>query len=488
MTAPRSTRGGGRDPVSALWAALASARLAAAGLGLLSLALLLGALLPQVGPTVRADAAAYAAWLQERREGLGAATPLLDRLGLFAIHRSWWFRLLLTWLGLSLGVYVLSRLEPAWRRGHAGSRWGAPFAGAGFVPVAELTVPTPVEEAVERAAAALRSLGYKVRGAGQGERERHLRAERNRWYRLANVASHLGAAVLLLAAAAGHVLGWQEPALLVPEGDTVEVGHGTALSVRNNGFSPRWYASLDAPRDYVTDVTLLRDGAPVREHHLLRVNSPVSQEGVSFHQAFFGPAVRLRVRDAGGRELYAGGVALAGRDPENRPAGALALPGYRLEVLAPRLDGTDRSVPAGTVRLRVYRRLGDTARPLAELNAERGRSVSAGGLTVLFERESRYSGLHVTYNPAVPYVWGGAVVMLGGMMYAFALPYRRVRVRVVAAQGGSLVSLSSAPGRPLGLRAERERVLGALERALTATASGAQDPASTAREGRQVVP
>ncbi len=453
------------DLVNLLWRLFSSAQVAAVGLGLLGAALVAGALIPRASVQVRSSTRAYEAWLDERREVFGPAVPILDALGLFNLYNSWWFRLLLCWLAVSLGVYVFARTE---RRIHP--RRGTltpttrPAAARSVSLSSVLSSHQDVEDAARAAEHGLRSCGYAIRSARTGSEGVHLLAERNRWHRLANVASHLGMAGMLIAAAVGQLTGWQEPAVAVAEGSHVELGHGSGLSVRVNDFTPSWHTHIDAPRDYVTDLTLLKDGVPVRENFLLRVNAPLSYEGVSIHQAFFGPAIQLRVRGAGGETLYHQGLALTRRDPENRPAGSMSLPGYRLEVLAPRLDGTDTVVRPGTTRIRLYRVAATETEGqlLGEVDAVRGTPVAAGGLTLLFERETQYSGLHVTKNPAVPYVWGGAGLMLVGMMYVFALPYRQVRVRVEADGVGSTVTLVAGRSRPMGRSAEFERVVAAI--------------------------
>ncbi len=457
------------DPLGVAWRLLASSRTAALLLTLTALAVLAGAVLPQAPQSVRADRVAYATWIEERRSALGQAVGVLDALSLFAIYSAWWFRLLLCTLALCCGVYVASRLESRIRRPHSASPSGHDST---LRAIARLASPLRQADVSSRIADGFRAVGYTTRVTETVEAV-HIRAERNRRQRLASAAAHLGFVVLLAAAVVGHLIGWQEPTLVVSEGSTVGVGHGTGLAIRNDDFTHTRYPGGKVPKDYLTEITLLEDGRPVRERFELRVNSPLAYEGVRIHQAFFGPAAGMRVAGAEGQTLLVGGIPLLYHDPENRPTGRARAGGYELEVLAPRTDGPDRAVPAGMVRVRVYRAGSEPRVPLAEMDAPFGQPVSAAGLTFLYEGPRQYSGLHVTRNPAVGWVWGGAVLTLAGTLYVFAFPYRSARIVIYPVMDGSQITVRPLIGRPMGREQETARVIAAVRTAI------APDPTRT---------
>ena len=452
------------DRVGAAWRLLSSSRTAALLLTLTALAILAGALLPQSPRSVRTDPLAYVAWIEEQRLVLGPTVTLLDSLSLFAVYTAWWFRLLLCTLALCCGVYLASRLEPRVRRARLAAPDGRdPVA---MLAVARLASHHSREVAASRVADALRSAGYTIRTT-ETMGAVHIRAERNRFQRLASAAAHLGFVVLLAAAAIGRLTGWQEPGIAVAEGATVEIGHGTGLAVRNDGFTKTRYPGGAVPKDYLTELTLLKDGRAVRERFQLRVNSPLAYNRVRIHQAFFGQAAGLRVTDADGRTLLTGGIPLLSRDSENRPAGHASVDGYDLEVLAPRADESDRAVPPGSVRVRVYRAGTERRVPLAEVDAPLGRSVAAAWLDVRFEGPIQYSGLHVTKNPAVGFVWGGAILTLVGTLYVFARPYRAARLVIHQVESGSEITLRAMIGRPMGRERATARAVVAVRTAVT---------------------
>lgn len=464
------------DLATVAWRVLSSARAAVLGLALLVPPLLIGALLEQAPTGLRGDPLAHAAWLDERSSDLGGWTAPLDALGLFDVYGSWWFRLALAWLGFSLGVYVLARLERLLHRRRGGRRLVRGSGRRGSSAAALHTAVDP-DDAVLACAGELRALGYTVRRS-----DGRITAARNRGYGVANLASHAGAVALLAAAAVNYVVGWQEPALAVAEGSTVAIGHGTGLAVRNERFAATRYAGTGLPRDYVTSLTLLRGGVPVREHYRLRVNQPLLADGVSIHQAFFGPAARVSVRDAGGAPLHTGGVPLTASDAEGRPAGLLAVPGYALEIIAPRPGAADRNVPPGTLRVRVVRPA--SPKPLAEVTMARGTEATAAGLRLRFEGVTWYSGLQVTYQPGAPWAWAAGALTLAGMVYAFAFPYRAARLTVRPAAGGSVIFVRVG-GRAMGRAAELDRVSAALAAALEGSSPDAGESRRTVRAGEE---
>lgn len=481
------------DPIGILWRALSSVRVSLIPIALLVPALLAAALLPQAPVDVRGYGPAYAEWLEAQRETFGTWLPVLDNLSLFRISDAFWFRCLLAWLALSLGVLVLSRLEPTLsnrrRERLPLADVSAPLAGEHV----RLHTDRSLAAATDTVKLTLRDLGYKqrheARGSGSGYSLGGGYAERNRWQRLGTLANHLGLCMLIAAGVLGSVIGYREPTVPVTEGSVIPVGHGTNLSIRVNSFTATRHPAINITTDYVSNLTLLKNGTTVRDGHLLRVNHPLRYDGISFHQVSYGPAVDLKVTGAAGEPLYDGGVPLLELDPANRPAGTLSLPGYQLRVTAPRPNGVDGLVPAGEVGLELYHHLEGTRAgaeaPLASFNARQGRPVTAGGLTVTFQRERLYSGIGVTYNPATPYVWGGAVLMLAGLISAFGFPHRAVRIRLQPNETGTSVVLAPGRSRPMGRKAEFERAVGAIQRALDARADDGRS-GSTMPQGEPV--
>jgi len=474
------------DPTVVLWRALGSIELCAALLGLLGAASLAASLLPQMPLEVRTGASPLAEWLLGRREQFGSLTPWMQAMSLFDVAHSWWFRLLIATLGVSLSVAVLRRAPavlgasgravPRARRSPAGSRSQARLVR---------TIGSSLAEADARGVVVrtLRSLGYRLEAASAVGEPAVLRATRRRWARYGSLAAHVGLLLVLCASVVGAVTGFRDNNVMLVEGSTLPIGHGTGLSLRNDGFTPSWRPEVDVAQDFTTLTTLLKGGNPVVENHAVRVNAPLRYNGVTVHQASFGPAVELRLTGADGAPLFSGGVPLPNVDTAGRPWGVLSTGGYRLEIVAPRLNGTDRETPAGTMLVTVAM---EGRAVSASALAPQGRPTAVGGVLVEFVRERQYSGLTIVQEPAAPFVWLGALLLLLGTSAVFYFPHRLVWATVVRAPDGPQVVVEAGPSRAMGRRQEFDRVHRGLARALTSPPKRTEQGAAVRRaEERQ---
>ena len=202
---------------------------------------------------------------------------------------------------------------------------------------------------------------------------------------------------MLAAGVLGGVLGWRDNAFMVPEGSTRAVGRETGLVVRNEGFTDEYFPSGTA-KDYRSDLVVLQDGKEVARK-TIRVNDPLDVAGVRFHQAFFGPAAVMRVRDPQGNVIFEDGVALGYQFdgtgiPRNGGFFVLGNRQMAVYVLVPAAQrGPDPEIPAGNVRLEIF--LPRQARPSAVETLPQGTPREVLGYTFEFVRERQFSGLQV---------------------------------------------------------------------------------------------
>jgi cytochrome c biogenesis protein ResB len=75
------------------------------------------------------------------------------------------------------------------------------------------------------------------------------------------------------------------------------------------------------------------------------------------------------------------------------------------------------------------------ARPSAIETLPQGTPKPILGYTFEFLRERQFSGLQVTYNPAVTVIWAAAACMVAGTLAVFHFPLRRVWVRAEPGTG-----------------------------------------------------
>ncbi|MEJ7652630.1 MAG: cytochrome c biogenesis protein ResB [Chloroflexia bacterium] len=234
-------------------------------------------------------------------------------------------------------------------------------------------------------------------------------------------------------------------------------------------------------QDFTTLTTLLKGGNPVVENHAVRVNAPLRYNGVTVHQAPFGPAVELRLTGADGAPLFSGGVLLPNVDTAGRPWGVLSTGGYRLEIVAPRLNGTDREIPPGPCSSLSQWRVARRRRPRRAAGSTDGRRRRAGGVRprAAVQRADDRAGARRSVCVA------RRLLLLLGTSAVFYFPHRRVWATVVRAPDGPQVVVEAGPSRAMGRRQEFDRVHRGLARALTSPPTRTEQGATVRRAEEQ---
>jgi hypothetical protein len=325
---------------------------------------------------------------------------------------------------LLLGAILLTgvagaavRAPAAWREW----RHPAPVTAGDDVLRAEIPLRQPPNEAQRASVAdALRRSGYRVAVRGRGARWTVAGARRG-WARFAGLATHLALVLLVLGAAIGSAFARETTFSLLP-GDQALLGAarpGFTDSVRLDRLEAE-FGPDGRPSRLDTTVTFVRDGEPI-ETQLIQVNQPGSFGGYLVHGWQYGPAARLRVTTLAGRPVLDGLVPLD--DRISGLAGSVAeLPATGQSLGIQLLDD-------GSNRLEI--RLADAAGLVDAGRLRPGEALRLGSLDV------RHAGLdaYVTFlsrnDPGMALLFGGAVLVTGGLAVAFWLPRRRATVAIV---------------------------------------------------------
>lgn len=452
------------NPAGELWRLLTSVRLALILILLIALAVLAGTLLDQAPAAAVADDQAYARWLENVRGRYGSWTDLLDRLQLFRVYSSFWFRFLVAALAANIIVCTVNRwsgikaatLRPRVRMNPAyfeRARTANTFS-----------VALPIADASDAVRRGFRQAGYRT--LSEGGATVALYADRFRFSRFGTFLSHLSIVLLLIGALMGRLWGWKDDSFVVAEGSTRAIPMAPNLSVKLEQFQDEWYIE-GPPKDYRSEIVIYDRGEEVKRA-TVRVNAPASYEGIRFHQAFFGQAAVMRVADGAGRVLFEDGVPLAWSTRDNpRPVGFFDVPGKSLKayIVGPEAGTYDAVVPQGTVRLELY---DSTTGQLIDItNLERNESATVEDLTFTFLRERPFTGLKIVKDPGVNVVWLASGLMVAGLVLVFWFPHRRFWALCSPREdGGTDVSVAATSQRDLGLERDFEQVMASVRRAL----------------------
>lgn len=311
-----------RHPIDGIWGWLSSVRTAIFLITSIALLCFVGIYFVQAPGEVLGDPVAYAAWVQQNAlPHYGSLTPVFDWLRFFTIFSSWYFMLLLTVLSLSIIVCTLNRAPGIWHN------FKHPLIrrNENFYQNALERSEYSRSDAVTWTQSAFRRRGYRIRTLEDHE-VTYLYANKNSWATLSTFVFHAALVTLLMAGVISQWHGFSPtsparqflPAPLVslsdslagftfdqalPNGQSAVVyprGTPHNISFRANNFTATFDPKTGLPTDYVTDLSVYRDGELVAHSNHLRVNDPLSFGGVVFHQSSLIPSANITISDAQG--------------------------------------------------------------------------------------------------------------------------------------------------------------------------------------------
>ncbi|MEA2623205.1 MAG: cytochrome c biosis protein [Chloroflexota bacterium] len=404
---------------------------------------LIGTLVRQFPAFSLHDPGAYAEQVAEMHRrwdamGLGGLSfgPLLvdvfDRLGFFRIFSAPWFVLCLSVLVISIVCCTLDRTPKLWR----GVRLVKVEQPAAFfdIRLSERAVSEHGTAAPDDIARILRSKRFKVRRAtaADGQEVAWVYGDRNQYFKLATLFTHLGLVLFLAGGAITAAFGF-ETVLFVGEGQTAPVapvGTPHNLLVKNVNFEAptRPDGSFE---DFRTDLAVYRDGQQVARK-TIRVNDPLTVDGFVFHQNTFGPSASVDIRDATGALVWTGPIILT-EDPDTGfPSAFQTIPGSDLGVqlvLARTID----SVPVlGLIGVGAVDPDSGLSPLLFQVRLGLGASTApaaTAGYTITWTSAGAWTGMVVKNDPGQNVIWIAFASLITGLLLSFYFPRRRVWAR-----------------------------------------------------------
>ena len=416
-----------------VWKFFSSVKLAIVLIILITLASVLGTLIPQGRP-----AADYAA-------RYGGLAGLLTTLQLTRLYSSGWYLALLLFFALNLAVCTVVRFGPKWRRAFG----PAAAVDAKALEAAKLKghfrLAPPLAAAADATAAALRSARYRVTAAADGGRT-VLRARKRRLGHFGSDVVHLGLLVILAGGFASG-LGGRRAEIGLLEGETADVP-GASFRVRLDKFETEYYPK-GGVKDWKSTVTVVENGADVLTR-VVEVNHPLAHRGVSFYQMSYGWDWQRSTFDLEVRR----------KDDASFSRALSARLGQRAAVDAPGLTAVSvrQFVPDFVIGEggRVVSRSQEPRNPAAYIEAWKGEERVFGGwvfakfpdfgqghpggespfaFVLKSYRAAPYSVLEAAKDPGVGLIWAGCLLVVAGLFLAFYWPPRDITAVLEESQG-----------------------------------------------------
>ncbi len=414
-------------------------------ISLLAIAGVIGTLLRQLPSFALHDPAAYAGQMAEMHAvydsltvvGLNIGPGMVDvfeRVGFFRVFSAPWFVFLLTLLVVSIVVCTLDRTPNLWRTAHnVKVVQAAPFYD---LRLSERARFASVDDAAsDQLTGALRGRHFRIRQEAtetdDGGQVLNVYGDRNQYFKLATLFTHLGLILFLAGGAVTVGLGY-ETVVFLGEGQTAPVqavGTPDNLLVKNIHF--------EAPTrpdgsfaDFRTDLAVYQNGQEVARK-VIRVNDPLEVNGFVFHQNTFGPAQQLQIHDPSGKLVWDGPVLLAG-ELADLPQGFLTIPGSDIGLLVVlhrnaagepllALTGITSEAQPGGGNIAFLRSLGlgQTSEP-----------GTTGGYAITWNSAGAYTGMVIKKDPGQTLIWLAYLSLIIGLVLTFYFPRRRLWARM----------------------------------------------------------
>lgn len=406
-------------------------------MGILSL---LGILIQQASSTVRSDPQMYSSWLEQMKSTYGGWTSVLNAIGFFHMFSSPLYITTLSLLALSIIACTVHRIPVLWRNAaHPRTHVTTGFYSRARTR-ARAVSPLDTGAARERVQAVLSKAHFRV--LSDPERPDQVYADRFRFAPFGTVFAHAAFIIILIGFTLTSAAGFQDDKVAVPLESRVEVGHDTGLEVELISFEDSYYED-GSPKDYVSDLAVYRGDEQVARQEV-RVNHPLTVDGVAFNQSSFGVAADVTIADADGVEITTQVVPLQWTSEDGQDAyGMVTLPDEHLDiyVMTAASGATSSQLAPGEARIEVYGEGEQTLRGSGTV--QQGAQGTVGGLKFTFNREKSYTGLLVAHDPGAIWVWIGSGLLLAGVCTTMLARHRRVWVRISEAdEGGSRVQFA----------------------------------------------
>jgi len=427
---------------------------------ILTLASIVGTLIPQMR-----GAEEYAA-------RYGQLSELLIRLEFTELYHSWWFIAFLFLFALNILICTLTRLSPKLRRT--------------FNPNLEFKTETllasKIQERFEKSRTlpesetelkkTLRSLHFQVkehRKAG----EIHLLARKKILGIFGSDIVHLGLLVILIGGIISGFGGFRTN-INISEGETVPILDAD-FKLKLDKFETEYHPN-GSVKDWISTLTIIEGESP-RLTKTIEVNHPLSYKGHVFYQSSYGwdwqnPLLEIWAIEtsdpSSSKKTYLRLGEKENWEEENLEFTAVRfIPDFIIDGNQPRTRSLNPNNPA--VFIEVFRG---------------GERISSGWIFSKFPdfsqmhsgeesnfkfelkdiQAAQYSGIQMSRDPGVNFIWLGCAFMMLGLFMAFYWPPRDIRFILAETEEGKteIVSAGRSIKSKLTLESEFNRVMTSL--------------------------
>ncbi|MFQ6083917.1 MAG: cytochrome c biogenesis protein ResB [Candidatus Aminicenantia bacterium] len=409
-----------RDTFQSLWKFLSSVKLAITLLIIIVIVSIIGTLIPQQLP------------LAEYVHRYGKMFGIIKILKLNNLYHSLWFIILLAFFSLNMIVCTLNRLIPTWKGVFKPRIILKKEQRKNLNLKTEFTWKGNFSQKLSSISKILNSYHYRVREKKEGKTIYYF-ASKGILGRFGTDIVHLSILIILIGAIIGGIKGYREH-ISIPVGSTIKLSHEDFL-LRVDDFKTDYYPTGQV-KDWKSTLTIVEDGQE-RLTKTIEVNHPLTYKGVRFYQSSYGwdwekTLLTINIKEKGNQrvinqakvrvgdkftiserdlDIYAlafvpdfvigeGGQIFSRSNQPNNPALFL--------------EGRQR----GEIKFRewIFAKFPD-----AHFSTE-----SEYKFELIDFHAPEYTGLQITRDPGVVFVWLGCGLIMLGLTASFYIFYRRI--------------------------------------------------------------
>ncbi len=297
-----------------------------------------------------------------------------------------------------------------------------------------------------------------------------LYTEKGRWTRLGVYVVHTSLLLLFLGALIGAVFGFKanlnldegitaDSAMLIDAKTPVKLG----FSIRCNDFNVKFY-DTGAPEEFRSNLTIIEDGKEVLTQDIL-VNHPLRYKGINIFQSSYGSAapdsVSLEIISQKEQAPTIKNLKI-GEDIQLSDEAGL----FKLEGFLPHFDFNGHDLGAAFIG-RIIEKDGKSFQiglPLKFPTFDKMRKGSFAFVIKAVEQK-HYTGLHITKDPGLWYVYAGFILMIIGCWVTFFMAHESYFIEIETLEDhSSNLSVSGTSNRNShGLRLKIRKMINTLK-------------------------
>jgi len=440
---------------------LSSVKLAIVLIIIITIASVIGTLIPQLRSA------------EEYLARYGQISELLMRLEITDLYHSWWFKVLLILFSLNIMICTLTRLSPKLKRAF---RPNLKFETDTLLAAKiqeKFSKNWNLEKSKGELKKELRSAHYRIKET-EKDGAVHLLARKKILGIFGSDIVHLGLLIILIGGIISGFSGFRTN-INISEGEIVPVLN-TEFKLQLDKFETEYHPN-GSVKDWKSTLTIIEDDTP-RLTKTIEVNFPLTYKGYVFYQSGYGwdwqnPTLEIWATKTSDPSSSKKAFVRLGEkeawEEENLEFTALQfVPDFIIDENQVRTRSLDPNNPAAFIE--VYRDKDKISSgwifakfpDFSQMHSEEETDYKFEFKDI---QAAQYSGIQISKDPGVNFIWVGCGFLMIGLFLAFYWPTRDIRFILKDIEGKTeIISAGRSAKSKLALESEFSRIMASLRR------------------------